>query len=203
MEEEIRLYLNIKKQFFPKNKNIENEYGIFSIGEAFTWDNWIHEFAKSNVAILKGYFKTINPEACYVVEGHLKIDDKHNLILFANECYEIKEISTPVKYVTKENLCLPQLVGNKMWKGCKTNKIRAKEDANLGEPSRQKQLHREYNDLKRQARAEVYAELGIKTYSDMRRVLEGWVEDRYKQKLKEAREKSQNPLQTLDKPVQR
>lgn len=133
----------------------------------------------------------------------MKIDDKHNLILFANECYEIKEISTPVKYVTKENLCLPQLVGNKMWKGCKTNKIRADEDANLGEPSRQKQLHREYNDLKRQARAEVYAELGIKTYSDMRRVLEGWVEDRYKQKLKEAREKSQNPLQTLDKPVQK
>ena len=122
MEEEIRLYLHIKKQFFPKNKNIENEYGIFSIDEAFTWNNWVHEFSKSNVAILKGYFKTINPEAYYVVEGRLKIDDKHNLILFANECYEIKEISTPVKYVTEENLCLPQLVGNKMWKGCKTNK---------------------------------------------------------------------------------
>ena len=190
MEEEIRLYLHIKKQFFPKNKNIENEYGIFSIDETFTWDDWVHEFTKSNVTILKGYFKTIKPEAYYVVEGRLKIDDKHNLILFANECYEIKEISTPVKYVTEKNLCLPQLVGNKMWKGCKTNKIRAEEDANLGEPNRQKQLHREYNDLKRQARAEVYAELGIKTYSDMRRVLEGWVEDRYKQKLKEAREKS-------------
>lgn len=64
-------------------------------------------------------------------------------------------------------------------------------------------LHREYNDLKRQARAEVYAELGIKTYLDMRQVLEDWVEDRYKQKLKEAREKSQNPLRALDKPIQK
>lgn len=192
MEEEIKYYLHIKKQFFPKNKNIENEYGIFSISEAFTWDNWLHEFTKSNVTILKGYFKTINQEAYYAVTGYLKTDDKHNLVLFANECYEVKKISTPIEYVIKENLCLPQLVGNKMWKGCKTNRIRAEEDSNLGEPSRQKQLHREYNDLKRQARAEVYAELGIRTYLDMRQVLEGWVEDRYKQKLKEAREKFQN-----------
>ena len=90
-----------------------------------------------------------------------------------------------------------------MWKGYKTDLKREQEDLENGIADRQKQLHREYNDLKRQARAEVYAELGIKTYSDMRRVLEGWVEDRYKQKLKEAREKSQNPLQTLDKPVQK
>lgn len=201
MEEEIKFYLHIEKQFFPKNKNIENEYGIFSISEAFVWNDWLHEFTKSDVSILKGYFKTINQGAYYAVDGHLKPDDKHNLTLFANECYEIKKISSPIEYVTKENLCLPQLVGNKMWKGCKTNKIRAEEDADLGEPSRQKQLHREYNDLKRQARAEVYAELGIKTYLDMRQVLEDWVEDRYKQKLKEAREKSQNPLRALDKPI--
>lgn len=192
MEEEVKYYLCIKKQFFPKNKNIENEYGIFSIDKAFTWDNWLNKFTKSSINILKGYFKTIKQDVYYVVTGYLKADDEHKLILFANECYEIKRVTTPIEYVTKENLCLPQLVGNKMWKGCKTNRIRAEEDANSGEPSRQKQLHREYNDLKRQARAEVYAELGIRTYLDMRQVLEGWVEDRYKQKLKEAREKSKN-----------
>lgn len=191
MEEEVKYYLHIKKQFFPKGGGIDNEYGIFSIDEAFTWDNWTKDFTKSDITTLKGYFKTIKQDAYYAITGYLTTDDKHRLILFANECYEIKKVLDPVEYVTKENLCLPQLVGNKMWKGCKTNRIRAEEDKNFGEPSRQKQLHREYNDLKRQARAEVYAELGIRTYLDMRRVLEGWVEDRYKQKLKEAREKSQ------------
>ena len=204
MEEEIKFYVYIKKRLYPKHK-MKDEYGIFSISEAFVWNKKENKFINVRINILKGYFKVLKEETYYVVTGSPEKDIyRSGYVLFAYKCCEIQNLNSPIEEISQtDNVCLPKIVGHKMWKGYKTDLKREQEDLENGIADRQKQLHREYNDLKRQARAEVYAELGIKTYSDMRRVLEGWVEDRYKQKLKEAREKSQNPLQTLDKPVQK
>lgn len=202
MEEEVKFYLYTGKQLYPK-REIKDEYGIFSILEAFTWNEEENKFIPFRINILKGYFKTLKEGKYYVATGSPEKDAyKSGYVLFAYKCCEIQNLNSPIEEISKtDNICLPKIIGNKMWKGHKTDVRRMQEDLENGVADRQKQLHREYNDLKRKARAEVYAELGIKTYRDMRALLESWVQERYEQKLKEAREKSQNSIQTLDKPI--
>lgn len=191
MTEETKFYLYTEKKLYPKQE-IENDYGIFSIERAFVWKKEQSKFVPFRINILKGYFKNLKEKKYYVATGTLEQDTYRNgYVLFAYQCCEIQHADTPIVEIPKaEDVCLPKIVGNKMWKGHKTDERRAQEDFEKGVADRQKLLHREYNDLKRQARAEVYAELGIKTYRDMRQVLEGWVQERYEQKLKEARENS-------------
>lgn len=178
----MKCLVQIKRQFFPKDVPIENTYAILAAD--FYVGNAQSQWNKIKISTLKGIFKTLSVGKEYIVFGTTK-NENNEIVLYADECYEYTDGT-----ISDEDLVLPELIRRKMMKGHKTDVIRKGYDEEHGEADKNKKWARIRNDLLRQARAEVYTELGIKDISEAWIVIDRMVKARFDEKLEKARKEN-------------
>lgn len=176
----MKCLVKIKRQFFPKNAPIKNTYAILAAD--FYIESSQSQWSKIGISKLKGHFKELIIDKEYIVLGTTK-KENNEIVLYADECYEYIDTT-----INDENLILPELIRRKMMKGHKTDVIREEYDKEHGEADKNKKWARVRNDLLREARAEVYTELGIKDISEAWIVIDRMVKARFNDKIEKAKE---------------